>query len=203
MHPESKFLNGEYLDRGPTRRRHIEVVAINHIGKEANGWEEQYYLGLNIDAQINYGIAPNNSARFIESLRDAANKFGQRELANAMGIARKTLCDLLRQKKLLISKSLERNFLQAIGTLNAEYTDFEVRKAALLKQAEEEIGRIGLKLFASRIGTDSSNLSKALKGRRVSNAKLMDHITRYFGPITEDLGKQSNILVPRAGAGNS
>ena len=46
LRPESKFLNGDYLDRGLTRRRHVEVESIRHIGKEANRWEEQFYLGV-------------------------------------------------------------------------------------------------------------------------------------------------------------
>jgi hypothetical protein len=25
LHPEAKFLNGDYLDRGPTARRHIQL----------------------------------------------------------------------------------------------------------------------------------------------------------------------------------
>ena len=32
---------------GRTQRRHIQVAAIEHIGKEANRWEEQLYLGEN------------------------------------------------------------------------------------------------------------------------------------------------------------
>jgi hypothetical protein len=46
LHPETKFLNGAPYDRGPTRRRHIDVVGINCIGKEANRWEEQWHLWL-------------------------------------------------------------------------------------------------------------------------------------------------------------
>jgi hypothetical protein len=36
LSPESKFLNGEPYHRGLTRRRHVEAVSIDHIGKEAN-----------------------------------------------------------------------------------------------------------------------------------------------------------------------
>jgi hypothetical protein len=43
MRPEAKFLNGEHTDRGRTARRHIIVVQILHIGKEANKWEEQHF----------------------------------------------------------------------------------------------------------------------------------------------------------------
>ncbi len=37
-------------------RRHIRATAVEHIGKEANRWEERFYLGLNLEAQTEYGI---------------------------------------------------------------------------------------------------------------------------------------------------
>ena len=43
--PEAKFLNGDFCDRGRTERRHIIATQIVHIGKEANKWEERYFLG--------------------------------------------------------------------------------------------------------------------------------------------------------------
>lgn len=45
LHPESRFSKAGYTDRGATIRRHIHAVAIEHIGKEANRWEEQLFLG--------------------------------------------------------------------------------------------------------------------------------------------------------------
>ena len=42
LRPEAKFLNGEYVDRGLTERRHIIAAQILHIGKESNKWEERY-----------------------------------------------------------------------------------------------------------------------------------------------------------------
>ena len=36
LRPESKFENGDYYDRGPTRRRHIRAIRVDYIGKEAN-----------------------------------------------------------------------------------------------------------------------------------------------------------------------
>jgi hypothetical protein len=36
LSPESKFLNGDFADRGWTKRRHVQVTDVVHIGKEAN-----------------------------------------------------------------------------------------------------------------------------------------------------------------------
>ena len=33
VHPEPKFLNGNYVDRGVTRRRYVQLTAIRNIGQ--------------------------------------------------------------------------------------------------------------------------------------------------------------------------
>lgn len=43
LHPEDKFLGGDYLDRGLTKRRYVRAQKIILIGKEANKWEEQFF----------------------------------------------------------------------------------------------------------------------------------------------------------------
>ena len=58
LHPEAKFIGGDYTDSGVLRRRHIRVPATNgieHIGKEANRWEERSQTGEDPEAQIKYG----------------------------------------------------------------------------------------------------------------------------------------------------
>jgi hypothetical protein len=57
MRPEAKFLNGDYCDRGRTERRHVVARQLVHIGKEANRWEELYFLGGDEEAEIEYGAA--------------------------------------------------------------------------------------------------------------------------------------------------
>jgi hypothetical protein len=51
-----KFENGDYLDSGPTSRRHVQATQINYIGKEANRWEEHFFLGMDEEAAIEYVI---------------------------------------------------------------------------------------------------------------------------------------------------
>src|SRR5262249_48669357 len=58
LHAEAKFLNAEPLDRGRTVRQPIRASGIELIGKEANRWEEQFFLGEDEDAQIDYGLLP-------------------------------------------------------------------------------------------------------------------------------------------------
>jgi DNA polymerase family B len=60
LHPESKFLHGNYLDCGFTQRRQLNVTAVEHIGKESNRWEEQFRLGESLDTQAEYGQKPDD-----------------------------------------------------------------------------------------------------------------------------------------------
>jgi hypothetical protein len=98
LRSEAKFLNGDYLDRGETRQRYVEVIAIRHIGKEANRWEEQFYLGADEGAEIDYGPNPEDAARLFESLKKDAKRLGQRTLARKIGIPQQTLSRWLRRK---------------------------------------------------------------------------------------------------------
>jgi hypothetical protein len=90
LRPETKFLNGDYLDRGLTRRRHVETVSIRHIGKEANRWEEQLYLGIDEDERIDYGLVSKESTKFLRTLRTKIRVTGQRKIARESDISRRS-----------------------------------------------------------------------------------------------------------------
>ena len=91
LHPEAKFLHGDYRDSGHIHRRHVQVIGVTYIGKEANRWEEQFFLGTDEDAAIVYGEAPEDRAVLEERVRQGINRFGQRATARA---ARMSLRDI-------------------------------------------------------------------------------------------------------------
>jgi hypothetical protein len=95
LHCESKFRHGEYLDRGATVRRHLHVAGVRFIGKEANRWEEQFHLGYDPEAQIEYDIGEKGVEQLRGRLREGAAKFGQRRLAKAAGVSREALRAIL------------------------------------------------------------------------------------------------------------
>jgi hypothetical protein len=41
------------------------ALAVEHIGKEANRWVEQYYLGLDLVAQTEYATSPEDCEQVI------------------------------------------------------------------------------------------------------------------------------------------
>ena len=90
LRSESKFLNGDFIDRGRTERRHVVVSQIIHIGKEANKWEERYFLGEDEDAEIEYGVDLNGS-RLGMLFRNLVRDIGERGAALELVISRTAL----------------------------------------------------------------------------------------------------------------
>jgi hypothetical protein len=90
LRPEAKFLNDDFFDRGRTQRRHVIAVQILHIGKEANKWEEQYFLGPDDEAEIEYGVRQTADALNL-GLRELCRELGEREAARKLRISRTAL----------------------------------------------------------------------------------------------------------------
>jgi hypothetical protein len=88
LHPEAKFLNAEPLDQGRTVRQPVRAVGLELIGKEANRWEEQFFLGEDEDAQVIYGQLPA-SDEFHERLGGFVRHFGPSRVADAAGLSRR------------------------------------------------------------------------------------------------------------------
>lgn len=83
LHPENKFLNGDFTDTGVTERRHVVATAIEHIGKESNRLEEQTHIGFIEDAQIHYGYAPSDLKAVLDHIKAAAKKYGVKRLTDS------------------------------------------------------------------------------------------------------------------------
>ena len=165
LHPESKFQNGDYTDQGFTRRRHIQALATEYIGKDANRWEEQLLLGLDLEAQFEYGIAPDDEERILAAVLLANKKFGQQKLAKASGISISEVSAILLGKRQPTRTTLSKLF-QAIPRLEREATE----EAEHVREVLDAVGRhcrlVGVREFARQAGVDGANLAKVLDGRR-------------------------------------
>jgi hypothetical protein len=63
-------------------RRHVRPLGpIDNIGKEANRWEEQFYLGANPETQVRYGVAEGELAAYAVKARELMEPFGVREIS--------------------------------------------------------------------------------------------------------------------------
>lgn len=97
IHPEAKFANGDYFDRGPTRRRHILIVGeqVQHIGKEADRLEEQVYLFEGSENVIDYGKGQFAVRDNLKALKQARKEFTVTAIAQASGLSRKEVTRIL------------------------------------------------------------------------------------------------------------
>ena len=105
LRPESKFINGDFFDRGRTERRHVIAVQILHIGKEANKWEEQYFLGADEEAEIEYGFRGSEGV-LDTRIRRLCDDIGERAAAEELGISRTALRRALEMGVAEMSRSI-------------------------------------------------------------------------------------------------
>jgi hypothetical protein len=106
LHPEAKFEGGDYTDAGVLRRRHIHVSYVEHIGKEANRWEEQFHLGEDPLAQIVYGQSTRQEARLIRESLESTRRLGVRRTARESGLSVGLVSQLTQGKKSFTARTL-------------------------------------------------------------------------------------------------
>ena len=160
LQPESKFLNADYWDQGPTRRRHIKAGHVVHIGKESNDWERQAILGLNLDSTVAYGILPTVVT---EQLSSFLSEFGERAVVKAIGMPLVAL-------KAIVAESLRPARKQLANKIAAKLPLARRRAAKLARDRRaglcclrSSVVRDGLRETARRLGVDPSNLRRKLK----------------------------------------
>lgn len=108
LHPEAKFHGGDYTDAGVLQRRHIKASRIEHIGKEANRWEEQFHLGEDPQAQIVYGQSERQERRSQRQIREMIGRRGVRRVARESGLSVGLVCGLLSGKRPVSDRSIRR-----------------------------------------------------------------------------------------------
>ena len=165
LHSEAKFHNGDYLHCGVTQRRHIRATAVEHIGKEANRWEEQLHLGLDLEAQTEYGTAPYDHERVLSVLRRVSKEFGQRQLARASNTTLSVVSAILSGKRRPTPGTLAKLY-RALPRLEQEASEEAESAREVLEAIKERCQAIGVRRFAKQAGVDAANLAKVLSGRR-------------------------------------
>lgn len=108
LHPEAKFLGGDYADSGILERRHIRAVSVEHIGKEANRWEEQFHLGEDPRAQIVYGQSEREQKRIERQIRESIRQKGVRTVARESRLSVGLVSGILTGKNSISERSTKR-----------------------------------------------------------------------------------------------
>jgi hypothetical protein len=133
---------------GVTRRRHIRATAVEHSGKEANRWEEQLYLGLDIEALTEYGTAPSDHERILKLVRRAGERFGQRKLARASNTSLSVISAILRGK----SRPSAAKLYRALPRLEREASEEVELAREVLEAVKRRCQLVGVRRFARRAG---------------------------------------------------
>jgi DNA-binding phage protein len=180
LHPESKFANAESHDVGTTERRHIQAITVEYIGKEANRWEEQFYLGEIPEAQIVYGLSDEGRKQLLRVIGRAARKFGHGALASRAALSRQQLSEALKRKATPRPRTLSA-LLQAVVTLETERRECRDYETALIKRGRMEVEKTSLAEMAEQLSADPSNLAKVLSEQRRPSDQLLQRMETLFG----------------------
>ena len=162
LHPESKFLNGDYFDRGTTLRRHVRMIATRHIGKESNDWERQAILGFDPETAIDYSLGREGSAIFQELFQAHVNAVGVGPAAKALGITRKKAEKLVRGNGDKWADADFSRFAAKLQDAIGKRADEQNLKAGELQELRDRVERDGLRKIARQMGVDPSNLRRRI-----------------------------------------
>jgi len=166
LHPEDKFLNGDYLDTGLTRRRHVIVRGLDFIGKEANRWEEQFFTGPVDSAEAKYGYSPVGHPPVRAALQKALKVHSQRELSNRLGVPRRVLAQILRPSTKRLAANAYRSIFSALAELALADRIQDSAERIEREELNRRIASEGLTQTANSLGIDPSNLRKMASGNR-------------------------------------
>jgi hypothetical protein len=173
LHPEPKFLNADYRDRGRVQRRHVKVSAVVYIGKEANRWEEQSYIGIDPEAEVTYGRASSDRKRELAQIKQAAACFGPTALARSANMTRQhlnaILCDEADPSDAMLNRLL-------CAAMTLELTeDSDAREARVLLA---KVKTMGVRRCAALAAIDAGHLTRLISGERKVTKPMLRRLRR-------------------------
>jgi hypothetical protein len=161
LHPETKFLDGDYTDRGRTRRRHILVQAIEDIGKEADKWDDEEPLTADNEFTVSYGVSEIDRQTMLAVVRSIS----KRRLARAAKVSTRSIPSD-DQSDSGISDGDVRRLFEVASTLADEDRKQESSDKELVRWIADQVGQRGLTATAEALGYDVANLAKVVSGQR-------------------------------------
>lgn len=159
LHPESKFLNGDFVDRGTTLRRHIRASAIRCIGKEANEIDRQQVLGADSELDPEYGLSGDSVAQIRGALAELVALLGKAGAANALRIPPGRLAAILSDRETL-EGAASGGLSMRLPVELAKARSATIVADAELQRLRQMVREHGLRGAARRLGVDPSNLRR-------------------------------------------
>ena len=165
LHPEGKFLNGDFLDRGSTQRRHVHAVCFRHIGKEANDWEARLFAGLG-DTQPDYGGSDADIENLRIDIRALIGNVGMVNVAKALGVTLPQVRRFLTAKR-TISDAQIWAIASSLTDAISQFDLLNESRSREIHRLREHVQLNGLRATARANGTDPSNLRRKIKSHKV------------------------------------
>lgn len=160
LHPESKFIGGDYRDRGTTRRRHIRAIGIRHIGKEANELDRQATIGFDPNAQPAYGYGTSDIANLQAELARLCGVFSIHQLSKYSRMASKRLTKFLNAD---CQSALAAKEVFSMEKIAHYFRVKERQDSEKLKELARRVAESGLRQTAKDLKIDPSNLRRKLR----------------------------------------
>lgn len=179
LHPETKFLNGDYLDNGKTQRRHVIAKAFQHIGKEANKWEEQFFTGFDPEAQIEYGVCQEQKDEILKIISQAITVYGATRMANAANLSERHVLKIYHGQANPSEKAFYKLYSAAKILENNQKTEIDMLDEIREIMKEKNIS---IRALAEEQKIDFSNLAKILSGKR-ENCGQIERVQAYLAQL--------------------
>lgn len=173
LRPEAKFQNADYADCGETKRRHVSAAAVVHIGKEANRWEEQSYIGADPEAEVTYGAPAQEREAVLAQITKAADRHGLGPLARFAGVSRQHLGAVLTGDGVPSEKLLTR-LGRAIAAVELRAESDNTERQALIGRINE----IGIRKLATLARVNPGHLSRIANGKRRLTSLALEKLKR-------------------------
>ena len=141
------------------------------LSKEANRWEEQLYLGETPEAQIEYGVSPEQKERIRGSTLTLCRPFGPAKLARQAGLSVSDVSDILqgnRNPRVDVWLKL----MRAAQALEAQHYQADQKNKVLLEIIRDMCNQRSMRKVAKESGLDPANLSHVLNGKRKFTALM-------------------------------
>ena len=178
-------MDGNYTDRGPTRRRHILVQAIEDIGKEADKWDDEEPLTADNEFTVSYGVSEIDHRTMLAVIQSVS----KRRLARAAKVSTRTIP----LNEAAASEMPMKEFKRMFDVASAMGTEDRERHASDQSQVRSisiQVERRGLIATAKMLEYDAANLAKVLVGKRALPGRLRRRVSELLSSqhCVRDLG---------------
>ena len=175
LHQETKFWGGEYDQRGPLKRRHVFALVRQFIGKEAEGIEENEFIGQDAGPS-EFGVGSRDRRVLTEAVFEILKRYeiSDRKLVEEGKVSHHTLAGL-REGKRIEDASLMKLFRAA----EALRQQADPAAAAMEKALEE------LRWLQDKAG-GRNKLAKLLG----ITGPYLGRVLREEKPMTEELARK-------------